>query len=336
MPTRRAEVPAAGAGMRLDRFLADAWPDYSRSFWRRQIDGGRVRVDGRAEKKAGYPLRSGQTVAVEVGEEVHPDLNGLADVPREWPSWVVYHDASVIVINKPRNLVVHPAPGHWLDSVVAELLPWLPRSDGQVRPGVVHRLDRDTSGLMVLARTLRATNQLSQAIQRREVVRQYVAVVRGHLAPAQGVIEAPIGRHPRQRLKMAVVVDGRPARTRYRSVAQWPGFSMVQCTLETGRTHQIRVHLSSLGHPVVGDGLYGGKHPDFVAGQLLHAARIRFLHPEHGQVMEFLASPPSDWSGITAWGPAEITEPRLFPDADQPTTAQWLSALASGSDIFNS
>lgn len=333
MPTREAKVDDKGAGERLDRFLSRTWPDYSRSFWQRQIGQGRVLVDDRVETKAGLALSMGQRVHLEFPDEVVPDLDQLAGTERDWPTWVVYHDADLIVINKPRNLVVHPSAGHFEDSVVAQLMPWLPRADGEVRPGVVHRLDKDTTGLMVLARTAQARERLSQAIAQREVTRQYLAVVRGSLQPAEGIIDAPLGRHPKLRLKMAVRLDGRPARTRYRTVAHWMGFSVVQCTLETGRTHQIRVHLASLGHPVVGDVLYGGRSAGFDHGQLLHAGRLRFRHPIRNQAMEFLASVPEDWHRLADWGPADVDRPELYRDVKTPSTAQWLSELGAGGSI---
>lgn len=331
MPSRHRDVPEESDGQRLDVFLAQSWPDHSRSFWHRQITAGRVSVDGRVVR-AGTPLRVGQLVEARFEVEVFQALPPTE--VHDYPSWVVYSDPNVIVINKPRGLVVHPSAGHWDDSVVSRLLPWLPSVDDHVRPGVVHRLDRDTTGLMVLARTENAREVLSRAIERREVVREYVAVVRGRLDPPTGVIDAPLGRNPFQRIKMAVVLNGRSARTRYRTLAQWGGASFMQCTLETGRTHQIRVHLASLGHPVLGDDLYGGRHPNFVHGQLLHAGRLRFIDPDGGDVREFLAAPPEEWSPISELGDAEILHSEVFSGLHQPLTKDWLAQLGAATSVW--
>lgn len=325
MNRRVSEVGEESQGLRLDRYLAEIWSDYSRSFWQRQINLERVTVDGRAAR-AGLPLKAGQTVQV----MLVPESSGApffdAEGPREWPSFVVYHDAQVIVVNKPRALVVHPSAGHRDNSVVHQLIPWLPVADGEVRPGVVHRLDRDTTGLLVLARSAQAREKLSLAIQTREVTREYLAVVRGHLDPPSGVIDAPVGRDPRQRLRMAIVLNGRAARTHYRTVALWHGFSLVQCTLETGRTHQIRVHLASLGHPLAGDVLYGGRNPMFGEGQLLHAGRLRFVHPARDELMEFVAPVPDDWKALGQLGAAAVVDSALYRGAPL-ATGDWLTQL---------
>lgn len=326
MESRQIRVNEGQSGQRLDRLVSESWPDHSRSFWKRHIESGRVRVNGRAEK-SGYLVKAGQLVDAQFQEELPRSLAALSDGAEDWPDWVLYHDAAIIVINKPRHLVVHPSAGHWGDSVVHRLLPWLPRTDGELRPGVVHRLDRDTSGLMVLARSARAKEVLSHAIQERTVTRQYVAVVRGHLEPPDGRVEAPLGRDPANRLRMAVVHGGREARTRYRTLAMWAGYSLMDCTLDTGRTHQIRVHLAALGHPVVGDPVYGGRHPEFTAGQLLHAGRLSFRHPVTDEQMEFVAPPPPDWSALKAWGEPLVSSPWVYQPGRDPATVQWLSEL---------
>lgn len=322
------EVSSDWQGQRLDRFVADMWPERSRSFWQRAIARGQVRLDGKPAR-AGVALKAGQRVEVENSED--STLRALPESQefstRDWPSWVVYHDPEVLVVNKPRGLVVHPSRGHWDDSVVLRLLPWLPTEEGEFRPGVVHRLDRDTTGLMILARTAQAKALLSQAIQEREVIRDYVAFVRGHIKPPWGAIDAPLGRNPNNRLKMAVVFGGRPARTHYRTVATWPSASLVQFRLETGRTHQIRVHCASMGHPVLGDTLYGGRHPLLKLGQMLHAGHLRFVHPTNHRLMEFVEGPPEDWVDLSVLGEPEIIEPTLYPDKTEPTTRTWLNQL---------
>ncbi len=324
MDVRQIEVDAGAADERLDKLVARVWPDHSRSFWHRHIAAGRVRVNGRAEK-GGYLVKAGQIVSCAFELEAPPVLSAPDPDGAVLPEWVVYCDADLLVINKPRSLVVHPSAGHWTDSVVHRLLPWLPQADGEVRPGVVHRLDRDTSGLMVLARNARARERLSTAIQERTVTRQYVAVVRGTLHPETGTIEAPIGRDPANRLKMAVVQDGREARTHYRMAARWAGASLLVCTLDTGRTHQIRVHVAALGHPVLGDLTYGGRHAAFTSGQLLHAGRLSFSHPITGEALVFESAPPDDWMRLTELGTPRVTSPRLYDETTGPDTAQWLS-----------
>ncbi len=324
MDVRQIEVASDAADERLDKLVARVWTDHSRSFWHRQITAGRVRVNGRAEK-GGYLVRAGQIVSCAFEPEAPLILSAPDPGAAVLPDWVVYCDADLLVINKPRQLVVHPSAGHWTDSVVHRLLPWLPQADGEVRPGVVHRLDRDTSGLMVLARNARARERLSRAIQERTVTRQYVAVVRGTLRPEMGTIDAPIGRDPANRLKMAVVQDGREARTHYRTAARWDGASLLVCTLDTGRTHQIRVHAAALGHPVLGDTSYGGRHAAFAAGQMLHAGRLSFFHPASGEAMVFESAPPEDWKQLTELGTPEVASPWLYDSTAGPDTAHWLS-----------
>ncbi|MCY0880145.1 MAG: RluA family pseudouridine synthase [Firmicutes bacterium] len=323
----RVVVTAEEEGQRLDRWLTSRWPDHSRAFWQRQILDGQVLVNGRREK-AGYLIKAGQEITVQC--QARPQAQGVPDedATRPWPKWVVFHDDAIIVVNKPRGLVVHPAAGHWDDSLVHQLRPWLSPSDAEdMRPGIVHRLDRDTSGLLVVARQETAKMRLSRAIQDRLVTRRYVAVVRGHLDPLRGTIDAPVGRDPRQRIKMAVVQNGRPARTHYETLAIWPGASLIGCTLETGRTHQIRVHLNAMGHPVLGDALYGGRHPAFTHGQMLHAGFLSFVHPETGSRCRFVAAAPEDWQSLKTLGTATIIAPWVYGEEAQVRTDQWLSFL---------
>jgi 23S rRNA pseudouridine1911/1915/1917 synthase len=329
MANYRVTVSIRDEGTRLDRWLTLQWPEHSRAFWQRQILHGAVLVNGRQEK-AGYAVKAGQVITVQMNVEQPQGQEPRWGEPSPaWPAWVLYHDDEIIVCNKPRGMVVHPAAGHWHDSLVHHLLPWLggtPDPD-ELRPGIVHRLDRDTSGLLVVARREEAKVFLSGAIQAREVTRRYVALVRGHLEPAHGVIEAPIGRDPRHRLKMAVVYNGRPARTHYETLAIWPGVSLLGCALETGRTHQIRVHLAAMGHPVLGDPLYGGRAPLFTHGQMLHAGFLSFNHPRDGRRCRFVAPVPDDWVSLHALGTAQVTHPWVYGAEADVKTDHWLSDL---------
>lgn len=222
-----------------------------------------------------------------------------APQPEAIPLDVIYEDADLVVIDKPAGMVVHPAPGHRSGTLVHALLgrggQWSARA-GVARPGIVHRLDKGTSGLMLAARTDVAHRSLAAQLTDRTLARTYLAVVRGRVGPDSGILEGPIGRDPRDRLRMAVVEGGRAARTRYRVVERGPGHTLVRCELESGRTHQVRVHLAGLGHPVVGDDLYA--RPS-VRGEparpLLHAWRLRFRHPSSGVEMSFEAEPPADF-----------------------------------------
>ncbi|MCY0907558.1 MAG: RluA family pseudouridine synthase [Sulfobacillus thermotolerans] len=305
-------VEAHEAGQRLDRLLMIWNPRHSRTFWQRQIKDGRVAVNGQ-KAKASYVVEAGDWVQIEaLSAEPAPVPWNAARAVDE--TGVIYRDDAIIVLNKPKGLVVHPSHGHEDDSVVHRLAPLLGTGGEDFRPGVVHRLDRDTTGLMVLARTEEIRSRLSAMIQERVVHRDYIAVITGTLPEPAGVIDAPIGRDPANRLRMAVVYGGRVARTHYRTLAAWDKVSLVQLRLETGRTHQIRVHLASVGHPVVGDPLYSRAKGTFTS-QLLHAVRLSFPHPVSGQPLCFTQMPPSEewtrWS--TTAGPITIIDPVALP-----------------------
>ncbi|MEY3589357.1 MAG: pseudouridine synthase RluD [Actinomycetota bacterium] len=296
-------IPAALAGERLDRVVS-LIADISRSEARELVAAGGARVDGADAPNGKVRLTEGQVVLVDL------DKIPVAELPqpdRDVPVEVLYEDEHVIVINKPVGLVVHPAAGHGTGTLVNGLLVRYPEisSVGQpLRPGIVHRLDAGTSGLMVVARSQAAYDALVEAMSDHDVEREYMALAWGHFDSANGVIDAAIGRDPRDPLKMAVVRDGKWARTHFEVIEEFVDpaeLSLVQCTLETGRTHQIRVHLAAVGHAVVGDSTYGGSRSSLKSPRpMLHAARLAFAHPVTGEHMEFGAGMPADMVGIIA------------------------------------
>ena len=288
-------IPVEHAGKRLDQSLAELLPDYSRSRIQAWIDAGQVLLDGRPATRK-HKLWGGEKA--EVIPQIHP-----AEQPHRAEAIaldVVYEDGDVLVINKPAGLVTHPGAGNWEGTLLNALLHHAPSLKDIPRAGIVHRLDKDTSGLMVVAKTLTAQTALVRELQARTVKRTYWAVAHGDLARDSGEIEAPIGRHPTQRTKMAVVESGKPALTRYRVLKRYPGATWLECQLATGRTHQIRVHLAHLGHPLVGDPVYAGHRKgrwDFHR-QALHAVRLGFDPPASGEPVQFEAPPPEDFRNL--------------------------------------
>ena len=304
---RSVQVPDELAGERLDKVLAKVFPEFSRSRLQGWIEEQRVHVDGKPAKVR-QPVPLGATI------ELVPDLlpEQLAFAPEPVPLDVIYEDEAIVVINKPAGLVVHPAAGNWSGTILNGLLHrYGEAAAGLPRAGIVHRLDKETSGLMVVARTLEAQTDLVRQLQARTVKRRYLALVWGNM-PDEGTIDAPIGRDPRERTRMAVVAGaaGKPARTHFRRIDKtlWHNqpVSAIHCDLETGRTHQIRVHCAHIGHPLLGDPVYGharGRRsvatlPDGFARQALHAWRLGLVHPVTGRAMQWRAEVPDDMDAL--------------------------------------
>ena len=278
-------TPAAG-GLRADQFLAAALDGLTRSAAQKLLEEGRVLCQGKVLKKNDR-LKEGVPLTV-----VIPDPEPVEIIPQNIPLDVVYEDEDVIVVNKPVGLVVHPAPGHPDGTLVNALLFHCGQSlsgiNGQLRPGIVHRIDRDTSGLLIAAKNDLAHLSLAQQLQDHSLYRAYEAVVLGGFREEEGTVSLPIARHPTDRKKMAVNhLNGRPAVTHWKVLTRYPGYTHIQCRLETGRTHQIRVHMAAQGHPVLGDPVYGGARKGFpeLAGQCLHARRLTFRHPRTGETL---------------------------------------------------
>ena len=286
---RLEQITAEESGVRLDAFLSDAM-DESRSAVQNWIKEGRVTCRGVPQKK-NYLVCAGDVFCVEV-----PDAIPCSIVPQNIPLDIVYEDTDLLVINKAQGMVVHPAAGNWDGTLVNALLYHcagnLSGINGELRPGIVHRLDKETSGLLVVAKTDTAHRGLAEQIQAHAVRRVYHAVVVGHLRESEGVVDAPVGRHKTDRKRMCVTCDGREARTHYRVLCEYPGFSYVECRLETGRTHQIRVHMAHLGHPVAGDPVYGVRDKSGLTAQCLHAKELTFTHPVTGEKMDFESDLP--------------------------------------------
>ena len=288
------KLTADREGERADALLSRLIPDLTRSGAQKLLERGAVTREGKPVRKNDRPA-PGQVLEV-----VLPDPEPVAVRPQDIPLDVVYEDGDVIVVNKPVGLVVHPAPGHPDGTLVNALLYHCGASlsgiNGQLRPGIVHRIDRDTSGLIIAAKNDRAHLALAAQLQDHSLARTYEAVAVGSLREDSGTVDAPIGRHPADRKKMTIDrKNGREAVTHWSVLARYPGYTHVECRLETGRTHQIRVHLASIGHPLLGDTVYGAKKPvPGLAGQCLHARRLRFVHPSTGEEME-LECPLPDW-----------------------------------------
>lgn len=282
--------------VRLDLYLSKIFEDKSRSYLQGIIDEGNVLVNNK-EKKRNYKLKVGDNIEVNIPE---PKL--LQIEPEDIKLDIIYEDKDVIVVNKPQEMVVHPAPGVYSGTLVNALLHHckdLSGINGVARPGIVHRIDKDTSGILVVAKNDISHNNLAAQFKEHSISRVYMALVEGIIKDEQGTIEAPIGRHPVDRIKMAVVKDGRHAVTHYKVIERFKNRTLVECRLETGRTHQIRVHMSHIMHPLVGDPVYGYKKQRFnLKGQMLHAKLLGFIHPTTRQYVEFESELPEYFKKI--------------------------------------
>lgn len=300
VPSRQVQaltVPGEDVGQRLDRYLVDRLADASRSQIQTWIAEGAIQVNGHVSK-SGYVLRTGDEIlVVPAAVPVHTNQVKACPLPLD----IVYEDADLLVINKAAGMVVHPAPGHSEDTLVNALLAYYPQmrtGEADQRPGIVHRLDRDTSGLLIVARNTRSQAALIEQMQRHEIIKRYLALVEGNIALDQGSIDAPIGRDPRHRQQMTISALGsRAARTHFRVQERFARHTLLLVQLETGRTHQIRVHLKAIGHPVVGDPTYGSGtviRGTRLQRQFLHSHQLQFTHPYSGEQLQFTADLPAD------------------------------------------
>ncbi len=298
---REVSVPVESHGTRLDRALAGMVPEFSRSYLQQLIEAAAVQLNGVTATKASARVKAGDKLVI----ELRPTPQSQAFKPEAMALEVVFEDEHLLVINKPAGLVVHPAPGNWSGTLLNGLLARDVQASGLPRAGIVHRLDKDTSGLMVVARRRQVMDQLVAMIAERSVSREYLALAHGAWQGPKGRrVDAPMGRDPRNRLRMAVVDleknAGKAASTDLYLLQGEGAFCLVRCRLHTGRTHQIRVHLASIGHPLVSDEMYGGKPAAGLGRQALHACRLAFTHPVTGDALEFRAPLPDDLAAALA------------------------------------
>ena len=294
------EIGAEDAGVRIDAYLADEIDGVTRSYLQRLIENGDIRVEGRAKTAKNYKLRSRDRIFVRIPPPKKLNVDA-EDIPLD----IVYEDDDLLVVNKPKGMVVHPAVGNYTGTLVNALMyhcgDHLSSINGVIRPGIVHRIDKDTSGLLVAAKTDAAHRRLSQQLKDHSMTRSYRAVVYHNFKEPEGTVDAPIGRDKRDRLRMAVtsLSEGRRAVTHYTQLAHSEGFSLIECRLETGRTHQIRVHMAYIHHPLLGDMIYGPrKTAHGVQSQMLHARTLGFIHPVTGEYLEFHREPPEEFQKI--------------------------------------
>ncbi len=296
MQTLKINAAEENKGERLDKFIADN-SDISRSYAAKLCEDGLV-LCGEKQLLKKYKILGTEEITINV-----PEPEELSIEPENIPLNIVYEDSDVIVVNKPQGLCVHPAPGNERGTLVNGLVyhcgDELSAINGVIRPGIVHRIDKDTSGLLIVAKNNEAHLKLSEQLKERKAMRKYVALVNGNIKEDSGTINKPIGRNPSDRKKMAVVFGGREAVTHFNVLERFGQYTLVECILETGRTHQIRVHMASIGHSIVGDPLYGIKKEKFnLNGQLLHAKTIGFVHPRTGKMMKFTSDIPEYFENV--------------------------------------
>lgn len=286
------QVEKENAGIRIDKYLSDNMEDISRSYLQKLLKEKSITVNEK-EIKANYKVQEGDVVSVSVPEPEEPDI-----LPEEIPLDILYEDDSLMVVNKPKDMVVHPSAGHLSGTLVNAVLFHckgnLSGINGIMRPGIVHRIDKDTTGALLICKTDTCHRILAEQLKVHSITRKYRAVVQGNLKDDEGTIEGPVGRHPADRKKMAInYKNGKEAVTHYRVLERFGNATYIECQLETGRTHQIRVHMASIGHPLLGDTTYGSaKNPYHLQGQALHAMVLGFLHPVTNTYMEFTAPLP--------------------------------------------
>ena len=292
------EITENQAGERIDRFLADS-QDLTRSFLQKILKEGEVIVNGKSVK-ANYKLRKGDRIEFEIPEAVEPDI-----VAEDIPLSILYEDADVLVVDKPKGMVVHPAAGHYsrtlVNAVMYHCKGELSGINGVLRPGIVHRIDRDTTGSIIICKNDMAHTEIARQLKEHSINRRYRAIVTGVLKDEEGTIEGAIGRDKKDRKKMAITADGKPAVTHYRVLQRFKHYTYVECVLETGRTHQIRVHMASIGHPLLGDEVYGRRSDKYKCeGQCLHAMTLGFHHPRTGEYIEVNAPLPPYFEHLLA------------------------------------
>lgn len=286
-------VSEAMADLRIDKLIAEAYPDFSRSHIQKLIKDGQAFCQGKP-LKANYRPKAGEEIQLFI-----PEPESVLIEPENIPLDIVYEDADVILVNKPKDMVVHPAPGHYSGTLVNALMYHcrenLSGINGKLRPGIVHRIDKDTTGLIIACKNDRAHNSLAEQLKVHSITRKYNALVYNRFKEEEGTVSAPIGRHSIDRKKMAVnYKNGKEAVTHYRVLENFSGYAHIECSLETGRTHQIRVHMTSISHPLLGDEVYGPAKSKFhLQGQALHARVFGFIHPTTGEYMEFEAQLPA-------------------------------------------
>lgn len=290
------EISATDNGERIDKYLSEKFSEYSRSYIKGLIDDGRVSVSGKTVKSS-FKVFNGAAITVNI-----PPLKEVEIIPENIPLDILYEDEDVILINKPKRMVVHPAAGHYTGTLVNALMYHCKENlsgiNGELRPGIVHRIDMDTTGVIIACKNDVSHRLIAEQLKEHSIKRKYQAIVYGAFKMDEGTIEGPIGRSKTDRKKMAIVPDGKAAITHYKVIKNYTSpngnnFAHIECELETGRTHQIRVHMASIGHPLLGDEVYGAaKNPFKLQGQALHAEMLGFVHPRTGEYMEFHAPLP--------------------------------------------